>query len=101
METKPCDFEYLGQTIMSRYATTSSVTSNRRFRSMFGTSTIVVSKIWSMLAHLHDEAGVCPAHLLWALMFIKLYIPETALCAMAGKVYEKTYRKWCSYLLQI
>ena len=33
-------------------------------------------------------------HYLWALMFMKIYSSETALCAHAGGVDPKTFQKW-------
>ena len=41
--------------------------------------------------------GVKPVHLLWALMFLKLYCSESVLCTLASEgdaVDEKTLRKW-------
>jgi len=40
------------------------------------------------------EKGVVPEHLLWALMFMKVYGKESMHCTMAGAVDEKTFRKW-------
>ena len=34
------------------------------------------------------------AHLLWALMFLKMYAKEATTSRLAGGVDEKTYRKW-------
>jgi hypothetical protein len=34
-------------------------------------------------------------HLLWALMFLKLYSKQASLCSLAGGVDKETYRTWC------
>jgi len=70
-------------------------TAERRFRSAFGCGPNVVAKAWHLLAHDHIPAGGDePEHLLWALMFLKLYLNETTWAGMAGGVDEKTVRKW-------
>ena len=50
--------------------------------------------------------GVHPHHLLWALMFLKLYCAESVLCMLAsgenGQVPdEKTFRKWCWLFVEV
>jgi hypothetical protein len=34
-------------------------------------------------------------HLLWTLMFLKLYSKQASLCSLAGGVDKETYRTWC------
>ena len=41
--------------------------------------------------------GVKGFHLLWGLMFLKLYASEAVRCAISGGVNEKTFRK-CSWM---
>lgn len=66
----------------------------RRFVSTFGTDPIVVTVVWRLLLPWRQrQRGIKPQHLLWALMFMKLYTVETTVSSMAG-VTEKTYRKW-------
>ena len=38
-------------------------------------------------------------HLLWALMFLKLYCSEAVLSSLAGGVHEQTFRKWSWYFV--
>lgn len=64
----------------------------RRFRSMFGTSPLVCAKIWLALAE-HHETSV-PAHLLYALNFLKLYQSEHVHRVICDGVDEKTFRKY-------
>ena len=45
-------------------------------------------------------AGAKPVHLLWALMFMKLYCSESVLAALAGGVHEQTFRKWSWYFVE-
>lgn len=67
----------------------------RRFRSFFGVSPEICSRLWGMLDPCATmENGAVPEHLLWALMFMKIYATNSVLCALVGGVDEKTYRKW-------
>lgn len=72
---------------------------DRRFREFYGVSAITVLATWDRL----QEEDLTPAggkfiHLLWTLLFFKLYGTETDLCAHAGGVYgaidPKTFRRW-------
>ena len=71
----------------------------RAFRETFGTSLLIVSKVWSMLweEDVLPEGGR-PKHLLWALHFLKVYPLQTPGCAAVGAsggaVDPKTHRKW-------
>jgi hypothetical protein len=38
--------------------------------------------------------GTLQNHMLWGILFMKVYAKETALCSLAGGVDEKTFRKW-------
>lgn len=72
-----------------------STTDIRRFRSFFGTTPVVCSKIWAMLSPFSSmPPGVHPKHLLWALSFLKVYASESVLVSMFGSPSEKTFRKW-------
>jgi hypothetical protein len=74
-------------------------TEDRRFREFYGVSAGTALDTWNRLS----EQDLTPAggkfiHLLWTLMFFKLYGIETDLCAHAGGIYgaidKKTFRKW-------
>ncbi len=68
----------------------------RIFRSHYGCSPTVVMKCWDLMqTHkiLPDEKGLKPIHLLWALLFLKVYPTGTPLATMT-KASEKTTRKW-------
>jgi hypothetical protein len=67
----------------------------RQFKALFGTTTVVCQKIWSLLEdamNLPDRAR--KIHLLFALHFLKLYQTEEV-NSINSKVREKTFRKWC------
>ena len=71
----------------------------RHFREFFGTSIVIVQKIWELLERdslLPD--GCDPKHLLWALHFMKVYPKQSTGClavgASAGAIDPKTHRKW-------
>ena len=74
--------------------TVSSNTSMRFFLTFFGTTPWVCSLLWAMLKPFETmPRGVKPCHLLWALMFMKVYATETVHASIAG-CDEKTFRKW-------
>jgi hypothetical protein len=70
----------------------------RKFRSFFGTSPENCTTIWGMIASRDDLTALIPKnakpkHILWALMFLKLYDATEVLSSIAD-VSEKTYTKW-------
>ena len=73
----------------------STNTEDRDFREFFGCSLFVSGVVWETLVK-NDEIphNGCLNHLLWALMFMKVYGKERTLCSLAGGVDKKTYRKW-------
>ena len=95
------DFEALARDIQNRtsHHVCAATTETRHFREYFGTSVLVVKKVWELLERdsLLPEGG-CPKHLLWALHFMKVYPKQSAGCsavgASAGAVDPKTHRKW-------
>jgi hypothetical protein len=65
------------------------------FSSHFGTPPHVVAIVW----HLIDKPeGAEPKHLLWILLFIKVYASEDVLHNMVGTS-KNTYRKWTDIIL--
>jgi len=69
------------------------------FHETFGTSLLIVSKVWSMLRE-EDVLleGGHPKNRLWALHFLKVYPLQAPGCAAigasGGAVDEKTHYKW-------
>jgi hypothetical protein len=70
----------------------------KRFKAHFGTSPGVCSYIWSLifpsLHRNHESHGVQFFHLLWGLMFLKVYETDSVLAGIVGGIDEKTFRKW-------
>ena len=91
------DFETEGSKIMNR-SKKSFYTFNRRFRAHFGTTPTVCLIIWERLdpfeSILPYHRGVQFKHLLWALLFMKIYGTEHLHTSLVGGVDEKTFRKW-------
>ena len=89
-------FDSVGMEMMNCHCEGSALTHDRRFRSNFGTSPEGCAAIWNLLDPYTTitTKGLSPKHLLWALMFLKVYAKESIHCSMAGGVDEKTFRKW-------
>ena len=90
----PSTFLTHGESLLKCSPYLSSISRGRRFRATFGTNPYVCSKIWRLL----HEGGILPRkgkpeHLLWALMFMKLYGSETIHASLTG-TNETTFRKW-------
>lgn len=77
-----------------------SKTIKRRFRSHFGTTPALCAYLWDRIDKLSLPAGAKWYHLLWALLFLKLYATEEVLSGMVGGVDEKTYRRWTWEILR-
>ena len=72
-------------------------TDKNRFVTYFGVSSEICSLVWDMLdPHENMPKGVEPKHLLWGLLFVKVYFKELVLAGMVGCPDEKTFRKWSS-----
>ena len=73
---------------------------DKRFRSIFGASSELVANLWNRIDDGGLEAGAGPEHLLWGLVFLKVYSAEEAHCAIAGWPAAKTFRKWSWYFVE-
>jgi hypothetical protein len=95
------DFEALARDIQNRVSrhVGAATMETRHFREFFGTSVLVVERVWDLLDRdsLLPEGGR-PKHLLWALHFMKVYPKQSPGClavgASVGTVDPKTHRKW-------
>ena len=86
--------EKLAYKITRRRPAVSRSTSHRRFVSLFGISSRIVSALWRLLERQATlPRGFTPAHLLWTLCFVKVYATEAITAALFG-CDEKTLRKW-------
>ena len=82
-------FIRLGAAIQGRASETMV---KRDFATFFGVTPTVCFKMWQLM-RIPQCTGILPVHLLWALMFFKIYGREAVLCSLA-KTSTKTYRKW-------
>jgi hypothetical protein len=64
----------------------------KRFRSLFGTTPLICSLIWCKLVE-DAPANSEPRHLLYALLFLKVYGTEAEYKSLTN-CDEKTFRKW-------
>ena len=98
MELKtPSFFERLASDIVKKdLRRMSPKPRNRLFRSFFGTSSKISALLWRFISiDRNKHSTAAPKHLLWALLFLKIYATEYVHCAFAGGVDPKTFRKWC------
>ena len=64
----------------------------RRFKELFGVDAEVCTVLWDELLAYKPDGGK-PIHLLWALIFCKVYGTEEVHCTIAD-VSPMTYRRW-------
>lgn len=117
-KTGPRVFIYYGNIIARRnscqfYADNMMIKKPRRdqcnqerlFQTLFGCSPDITAEIWHRITSLKRgqilEAGAKPYHLLWALLFMKIYANDDVLCSMAGGVDSKTFRLWRRYFINL
>jgi hypothetical protein len=82
------------QDVIHRSPALSRSINRRRFRANLGCSSRVCSYVWNrIVAKGILPKGFLPTHLLWTLVFLKLYCCETILAILCG-CDEKTLRKW-------
>lgn len=65
----------------------------RRYKALFGVSPFLVFKLWLRIKFC-PIPNAKPHHLLWALLFLRVYATEEVNVALAA-CDKKTYRKWC------
>lgn len=63
----------------------------RTFIAFYGTTPEIIAESWSSVSE--RVMGSKPKHILWACMFLKLYLPEDVMCILAGTS-KPTFRKW-------
>ena len=65
----------------------------RRFRELFGVSAMVAISVWRRLSRTSQiPFGGEPKHLLWALLFMKVYPKEMVMCKLINVKNPKTCR---------
>ena len=82
--------------MINRCNSVSEETKERRFKSLFGERVYVFATLWSLLDPFNYKTmnNVETKHILWTLMFLKLYGKEINFCSLSGGCDEKTFRKW-------
>ena len=66
---------------------------NRRFREFFGISVVVAKSVWRRLSSISQiPFGGEPKHMLWALLFMKVYPKEGVMCKLINVKDPKTFR---------
>lgn len=89
---RPSYFRKIAGKVIRR-AGRSTAIAERRFRAFFGTSPRVCARLWYLLLTCGHYESEKPVHILWALMFLRLYETEHVNASLA-QVDEKTFRKW-------
>ena len=73
---------------------------DERFRSCFGAPSEVVAEIWNRIEPTIDKPGAHPKHLLWALVFLKVYSTEDIHCSIVGWPSTRTFCTWSWYFVR-
>ena len=86
-EPSPEDFLLIGKDIQNKSGRGigSSLTEERTFREFFGTTKVVVAKLWDLLSQwqMIPEDGTTN-HIMWALFFMRAYPKEAVTCSTVG-----------------
>ena len=98
VEVSPEAFSRLALFLAHQGEQVGEATRSRQFRAHFGVSPLVRSIVWSMVLESLPH-GAQPIHLLWALLFLKVYATEHVRKSMTG-ANEKTFRKWSWAILE-
>ena len=74
---------------------------DRRFRSCFGASSEIVAALWNKITQQHElQVGGELKHLLWALVFLKVYSTVEIHCSIVGWLSDKSFAKWSWYFVE-
>lgn len=78
----------------------SESTADETWRGFFGAPMVVIVDVWNRLQPLIQDSGAKKKHLLWALVFLKIYSTTAVHCRIVGWPDPKTYRKWTWFFLE-
>lgn len=73
---------------------------DQRFRACFGAPSEIVANIWNLIEPTIGEPGAAVKHLLWALVFMKVYSNEEIHCSIVGWPSARSFRKWSWYFVK-
>lgn len=92
------EFRTLGLAIMGRDKAKNDgrTAFARRWKNFFGVKLEIVTHVWDNLLDSQQllKAGATKKHLLWALLFLRIYDTEATHCRMAACLDEGTFRTW-------
>jgi hypothetical protein len=76
-------------------------TEDRDFRELFGCGVLVALSLWGLLltTDLLPEDGTLE-HLLWTLMFMKVYAKQKTMCSLCGGIDPQTLKKWTELFIE-
>ena len=78
-----------------------SADKDERFRSLFGAPSVVIAALWELIRSNVNE-DVHEKHLLWGLIFLKVYAPnEEVHCAIVGFPTRKEFRQKAWHMVEI
>ena len=95
------EFEVLACHLLRKKLNGSKDVRQRRIKATFGVPPIVIAKLWELL---EDQGSVFKSvkkhHLLWALMYCKIYTTESTMTSTVGCADEKNFREWVWYFIE-
>ena len=75
---------------------------DKAFRGMFGAPMTVIALLWNRIQLQPPvlRKGAHPKHILWALMFLKVYAASSVLRCLCGWPSESNHREWVWYFIE-
>lgn len=92
--------ESVAHGITGRNGQVSEQNHSRIFRANFGVSPYICAAVWNLMVDTRLlPLRAQPKHILWSLLFLKVYASENVLCTICA-CDEKTFRKWVWMMLE-
>lgn len=92
------DFLTFGGVLLRHRLNPNSLEDLRNFRSHFGVAPVTCVGLWIRIQQALPP-NATPYHLLWTLLYMKVYASEFTLSGMARKT-RTTYRKWVKVVMK-
>jgi hypothetical protein len=72
-----------------------------RIKSLFGASSLIIAEIWHQIKDTIslEDPNAERKHMLWALVFLRVYATEEIYCAIVGWPNAETFRKYYWYFI--
>jgi hypothetical protein len=77
-----------------------SADKDERFRGLFGAPSVVIAEIWERIIPMVEEKTY-RKHLLWGLIFLKVYSIEEVHCALVGHPTKKDFRQKSWHIVEM